>query len=217
DSNAGAIKSGGTTRRAALMRVLDIDHPDIKEFINWKPSEEAKVAYLAEGSKVVSALAGGEFVEGVDPAIANRIKSMREEGILDGYLAEMDTGWTSEAYRTVGGQNSNNSVRVSDAFMQAVADDGEWTLKSRVEGGEDRTVKARELWDQIAVAAWLSADPAPQFSDTINEQNTAANDGDIVASNPCCFGGETLVETGKGAIATAASRWRDAADEVPAP
>lgn len=185
DSNAGAIKSGGTTRRAALMRVLDIDHPDIEEFINWKSREEAKVAYLAEGSKIVSALANGESVEGVDPAIVNRINRMREEGILDGYFGEMDTGWTSEAYLTVGGQNSNNSVRVSDAFMCALIEDSDWTLKSRVKGGEDRTVKARDLWDQIAVAAWLSADPAVQFSGTINAQNTAANDGEIVASNPC--------------------------------
>lgn len=185
DSNAGAIKSGGTTRRAALMRVLDIDHPDVGDFIGWKAREEAKVAYLAEGSKVVAALAGGASLEGVDPTIANRIKRMREEGILDGYFSEMDTSWTSDAYRTVGGQNSNNSIRVSDAFMCAVVDDGDWTLKSRVEGGKNRVVKARELWDQIAVAAWLSADPAVQFSDTINEQNTAANDGQIVASNPC--------------------------------
>src|SRR5699024_3525923 len=128
---------------------------------------------------------GGSSLEGIDPAIANRVKRMKEEGILDGYFSEMDTGWTSEAYRTVGGQNSNNSIRVSDAFMRAVVDDGYWTLRSRVEGGQDRVVKARDLWDQIAVAAWLSADPAVQFSGTINEQNTAANDGEIVASNPC--------------------------------
>lgn len=185
DSNAGAIKSGGTTRRAALMRTLDIDHPDIIDFIRWKRDEEAKVAYLAEGSKIVTAAVDGEQAGGVSPEIQNRIQRMKEEGIIDGQFAEMDTGWTSDAYRTVDGQNSNNSIMVTDEFMRAVDDDADWDLTCRVTGEAVKSVPAREIWDEIAESAWLCADPAVQYRDTINRENTAKNTGEIEGSNPC--------------------------------
>lgn len=158
DVNAGAIKSGGTTRRAALMRTMDIDHPDIVDFIRWKAVEEEKVKYLVEGRKVV----------GDSP-----------------YATDMQYDWTGEAYGTVDGQNSNNSVMVTDEFMRAVQNDSDWTLKSRVPNGTDKVVRARDVWDEIVNAAWRSADPALQYYDTINRHNPVANDEHIHATNPC--------------------------------
>ena len=146
DSLAGAIKSGGTTRRAAKMVVLDDDHPDVLEFIDWKVGEEAKARTLIEG----------------------------------GY----DGSWEGEAYRTVSGQNSNNSVRLSDAFMRSLADKGEWWLKCRTDD-KKRYVEPKELWDRLCYAAWFCADPGVQFSGTINSWNTTPNSGEIRASNPC--------------------------------
>ncbi|CAG0909131.1 unnamed protein product, partial [Cyprideis torosa] len=156
DRSAGAIKSGGTTRRAAKMVTLDIDHPDIEEYINWKSHEEQKVAAI---------------------------------------VTEYDTDWNSEAYATVSGQNSNNSVRVTNEFMQAVVDDADWNLYWRTEiknskkSGKKpapcKTLKARDLWEQIGYAAWSSADPGLQYDTTINEWHTCLNDGRINASNPC--------------------------------
>lgn len=147
DSAAGAIKSGGTTRRAAKMVVVDLDHPEIEEFVNWKIEEEEKVAAL----------------------------------VAQGY----DPDWRGEAYSTVSGQNSNNSVRVPAEFMRKVAEGGDWDLLGRVSGETLRSVPAVELWDRIAAAAWRSADPGVQFSTTINDWHTVPHVGPIEASNPC--------------------------------
>ena len=147
DRAAGAIKSGGTTRRAAKMVILDLDHPDIETFIAWKANEEDKVRAL----------------------------------IAAGYPADFN----GEAYQTVSGQNSNNSVRIPTDFVQAVKDDGIWELTSRTNGEVVRTVRARELWQQIAEAAWKCADPGVQFDTTINEWHTCPQGGRIRASNPC--------------------------------
>ncbi|MYF84367.1 MAG: adenosylcobalamin-dependent ribonucleoside-diphosphate reductase [Acidimicrobiia bacterium] len=148
DRAAGAIKSGGTTRRAAKMVILDTDHPDIEEFIAWKRDEEMKARLLIEHG---------------------------------GFPADFN----GEAYMTVSGQNSNNSVRVDDRFIKAVAEDGDWDLINRLEGDVSKTVRARDLWEQIADAAWACADPGVQYHTTINEWHTCPADGDIRASNPC--------------------------------
>jgi ribonucleoside-diphosphate reductase alpha chain len=147
DRAAGAIKSGGTTRRAAKMVVIDIDHPDIEKFINWKAEEERKVAAL----------------------------------IAAGYSSDFN----GEAYATVSGQNSNNSVRVTDDFIKAVQNDEEWELRWRTDGRVIRTVRARHLWNQIADAAWQCADPGMQYDTTINDWHTVPASGRINASNPC--------------------------------
>jgi ribonucleoside-diphosphate reductase alpha chain len=147
DRAAGAIKSGGTTRRAAKMVILDIDHPDIEEFVNWKKIEEDKVRAL----------------------------------INAGYQSDFD----GDAYQTVSGQNSNNSVRVSDDFIRAVVDDDDWELTARTTGEVMKTVKARDLWHQIAAAAWACADPGIQFDTVINDWHTSPAGGRIRASNPC--------------------------------
>lgn len=133
------------------MRILDVDHPDIMEFINWKGEEEKKVRYLVEGS-------GGN----------------------------LDYDWRGEAYRTVSGQNSNNSVRVSDDFMRAAINGEKWFLNSRVHGVPPKEVDARNILDTMAKAAWASGDPAVFFGDTIQGHNTVQNDESIVSSNPCC-------------------------------
>jgi ribonucleoside-diphosphate reductase alpha chain len=147
DRAAGAIKSGGTTRRAAKMVVLDLDHPDIEQFIDWKVEEEKKVAAL----------------------------------IAAGY----DGSYEGSAYQTVSGQNSNNSVRVPNKFVDAVRNDGTWDLTWRTNGKVCKTVRARELWDRIARAAWSCADPGVQFDDIINDWHTTPQSGRIRASNPC--------------------------------
>uniref|UniRef100_A0A831X7J2 Vitamin B12-dependent ribonucleotide reductase n=2 Tax=Thermorudis TaxID=1649508 RepID=A0A831X7J2_9BACT len=159
DRAAGAIKSGGTTRRAAKMVVVDVDHPDIEKFIRWKAEEEKKVAAL----------------------------------IAAGYSADFN----GEAYATVSGQNSNNSVRVTDEFVQAVLNDGDWHLRWRTDGRVSKTVKARYLWDLIAEAAWQCADPGIQFDTTINDWHTCPVSGRINASNPC-FTGDTRILTEHG-------------------
>ncbi len=147
DRAAGAIKSGGTTRRAAKMVCIDIDHPEIENFINWKVEEEKKVAAL----------------------------------IAAGYSSDFN----GEAYATVSGQNSNNSIRLSNKFMKAVEDDAEFDLIGRKDGKTFRTLKARKIWDQVGFAAWACADPGVQFDSTINEWHTCPKDGRINASNPC--------------------------------
>ncbi|HBY47259.1 MAG TPA: vitamin B12-dependent ribonucleotide reductase, partial [Chloroflexi bacterium] len=147
DRAAGAIKSGGTTRRAAKMVVLNMDHPDIETFINWKVEEEKKVAAL----------------------------------IAAGYSSDFN----GDAYATVSGQNSNNSVRVTSEFMKAVQNDGDWNLTWRTNGKVARTVKARDLWRQVGEAAWACADPGVQFDTTINDWHTSLASGRINASNPC--------------------------------
>jgi ribonucleoside-diphosphate reductase alpha chain len=215
DRAAGAIKSGGTTRRAAKMVIIDMDHPDIEEFINWKVIEEQKVASLVAGSKlhelrlndIFSAIRAwdGSTEDAVDPtknpALKAAIKAAKKSMIPETYVGRVlqyarqgyssiefptyDTDWDSEAYITVSGQNSNNSVRVTDAFLQAVKDDADWALIRRTDGKTAKTVKARELWDQVGHAAWACADPGIQFHDTVNSWHTCPADGAIRGSNPC--------------------------------
>jgi len=215
DRAAGAIKSGGTTRRAAKMVVVDIDHPDIEKYINWKVKEEQKVAALVTGSKIcaehlnavmrvcVNCEADGNdcFDPKKNPALKREIKAARKALVSDNYVQRViqfarqgytaiafetyDTDWDSEAYLTVSGQNSNNSVRVTDDYLKAVEADGNWDLKGRISGETTRTLKARELWEQVGYAAWACADPGIQFHTTINDWHTCRTSGPIRASNPC--------------------------------
>ncbi len=216
DRAAGAIKSGGTTRRAAKMVIVDTDHPDIEQFINWKVIEEQKVAALVTGSKVnqrhlKAVLKACVNCEGSDddcfdpdknPALRREIKAARRNGVPDPMIKRViqfakqgykdidfpiyDTDWDSEAYLTVSGQNSNNTVRVTDEFLKAVEADGDWDLTWRTKPGKlAKTVKARELWEKIAYAAWASADPGLQYHSTINDWHTCPASGPIRASNPC--------------------------------
>ncbi|MEM8842592.1 MAG: vitamin B12-dependent ribonucleotide reductase, partial [Pseudomonadota bacterium] len=215
DRAAGAIKSGGTTRRAAKMVICDMDHPDIETFIDWKVREEQKVAALVAGSKAheqkLNALMAainawdGLIADAVDPKknpqLKAAIKDARKAMIPENYVKRVmqyaeqgfstiefpvfDTDWDSEAYLTVSGQNSNNSVRVTDAFLMAVKTDADWELIRRTDGSIAKTVKARDLWDQIGHAAWACADPGIQYHDTINDWHTCPASGPIRASNPC--------------------------------
>jgi ribonucleoside-diphosphate reductase alpha chain len=164
DRAAGAIKSGGTTRRAAKMVCLDVDHPDIEAFVNWKVREEIKVAALVEGSKHLA------------PELQETAKRLN---------LKLDYDFNGESYYTVSGQNSNNSVRLSDAFMEAVDADADWTLTRRTDGKVAKTLKARDLWGQINYAAWRCADPGLQYDSTINAWHTCPQGGRINASNPC--------------------------------
>ena len=214
DRAAGAIKSGGTTRRAAKMVCLDLDHPDIEEFIEWKSKEERKVAALVTGSKIVKkrlqAIADalknagdGEnrFLLAKNPALKaavaaakadfvplnyiNRILELAKQGYLDIRFEEYDVDWNSEAYESVSGQNSNNSIRVPNHFFSVLDRDGDWELQYRTTGQVAKKIKARDLWHKINEAAWQCADPGVQFDSTINEWHTCPNDGRINASNPC--------------------------------
>ncbi len=219
DRAAGAIKSGGTTRRAAKMVVVDVDHPDIEEYINWKVKEEQKVAALVTGSKIcqkrlqavmkacVNCDGAAERAEercfdpAKNPALKRAVKEARRDEVPNNYIlrviqfakqgykeiefATYDTDWDSEAYLTVSGQNSNNSVRVTDEFLNRVEEDGDWDLMRRLNGKPHKTLKARDLWDQIGHAAWASADPGIQFHTTINDWHTCPKSGPIRASNPC--------------------------------
>lgn len=215
DRAAGAIKSGGTTRRAAKMVILDIDHPDIEQFIRWKVVEEQKVAALVAGShlmerhlKAIMAACyegKGSLEERCDPKanplLKERIRDALHSGIPLNYILKVigyarqghrtleiityDTDWNGEAYQTVSGQNSNNSIRIPNRFMEAVEKDGYWHLIYRTDRSIAKTIKAQELWEKIAEAAWMCADPGVQFDTTINEWHTCPNDGMIRASNPC--------------------------------
>ena len=215
DRAAGAIKSGGTTRRAAKMVICDMDHPDIEQFINWKVIEEQKVASLVAGSKaheqklndIFAAIRewDGSIEDATDPAkndgLKTAIRSAKKAMIPETYVNRVlqyarqgfdsiefptyDTDWDSEAYITVSGQNSNNSVRVTDSFLEAVRGDKPWELLRRTDGKVAKTVSARELWDQIGHAAWACADPGIQFHDTVNAWHTCPEDGAIRGSNPC--------------------------------
>ena len=223
DRAAGAIKSGGTTRRAAKMVVVDVDHPDIEEYIGWKVREEQKVAALVAGSRICQKrlkavmkacvncereqdTAGGGLDERCfDPAhnaaLKRAIKEARRDDVPMNYVLRViqfakqgykeiefptfDTDWDSEAYLTVSGQNSNNSVRVTDEFLRAVESDAPWNLTSRTTGKTVKEIRARDLWDQIGFAAWASADPGIQFHTTINDWHTCPKSGPIRASNPC--------------------------------
>ncbi len=231
DKAAGAIKSGGTTRRAAKMVTLDLDHPDVEEYVNWKIHEERKVASIVTGSKIIEThlkkiiklcnrpvkIDGRTFNGAVsrDPLknkelgvaikkakqdavplnYIERVVQLAAQGFTDLSFETYDTDWDSEAYNTVSGQNSNNSVRIPNKFMKAVKEDNEWNLywrtekkKAAKEGREpeaSKTIPARKLWDDISYAAWSCADPGAQYHDTINEWHTCPEDGPINASNPC--------------------------------
>ena len=215
DRAAGAIKSGGTTRRAAKMVVVDVDHPDIDKYISWKVTEEQKVAALVTGSKIcaerlntvmkacINCDADGDdcFDAKKNPALKREIRAARKACVPDNYIQRViqfarqgyekiefqtyDTDWDSEAYLTVSGQNSNNSVRVTDEFLKAVEENGTWNLIQRTDGKVAETLQARDLWDRIGFAAWACADPGIQFHTTINDWHTCRASGDIRASNPC--------------------------------
>ena len=215
DRAAGAIKSGGTTRRAAKMVIVDVDHPDIETYINWKVMEEQKVAALVTGSKInqkhlkavlkacVNCEGSGDdcFSPDKNPALKREIKLARRAMVPDNFIKRViqfakqgykdidfptyDTDWDSEAYLTVAGQNSNNSVRVTDGFLKAVEADGKWDLTYRKNGKVAKTLDARELWEKIGYAAWTSADPGLQYHTTVNDWHTCPASGEIRASNPC--------------------------------
>ncbi|WP_159964420.1 vitamin B12-dependent ribonucleotide reductase [Profundibacterium mesophilum] len=215
DRAAGAIKSGGTTRRAAKMVICDADHPDIEEFVNWKVIEEQKVASVVAGSKMheqkLNALFAaikawdGRAEDAYDPkvndALTAAVKDAKKVAIPETYIKRVldyarqgygsiefptyDTDWDSEAYNSVSGQNSNNSIRVTDAFLQAVRDDADWELIRRTDGSVAKTIKARALWEQVGHAAWACADPGIQYHDTVNAWHTCPEDGAIRGSNPC--------------------------------
>ncbi len=216
DRAAGAIKSGGTTRRAAKMVCLDLDHPDVERFIDWKVHEEQKVAALVTGSRlnqahlnnILAACKETEDLQGArrfDPrknaALRKAMREARAVGVNDNYVVRTlqfakqgytgidfpayDTDWDGEGYATVSGQNSNNSVRVPNSFMDAMLRDEEWHLRTRNNGKIVKSMQAKELWDEIAMAAWACADPGLQFDSTINEWHTCPEDGRINASNPC--------------------------------
>lgn len=215
DRAAGAIKSGGTTRRAAKMVVVDVDHPDIETYIDWKVKEEQKVAALVTGSKInqkhlkavlkacVNCEGSGDdcFDPEKNPALRREIKLARRSLVPDNYIKRViqfakqgykdiqfdvyDTDWDSEAYLTVSGQNSNNSVSLRDDFLRAVETDGDWNLNARTSKKVTKTLKARDLWEKIGYAAWASADPGLHFNTTMNDWHTCKASGDIRASNPC--------------------------------
>lgn len=215
DRAAGAIKSGGTTRRAAKMVVVDIDHPDIEQYINWKVKEEQKVAALVTGSRIasqhlkaimkacVNCEGSGDdcFDPAKNPALKREVRAAKKAQVPQNYILRViqfakqgytdlefpvyDTDWDSEAYLTVSGQNSNNSVSVTDDFLRAVEKDGDWHLTARKDGRIVKTLKARDLWQQIGYAAWASADPGLHFNTTMNDWHTSPAAGPIRSSNPC--------------------------------
>ncbi|WP_088560926.1 vitamin B12-dependent ribonucleotide reductase [Arboricoccus pini] len=214
DRAAGAIKSGGTTRRAAKMVTVDVDHPDIEDYILWKVQEEQKVAALAAGSKLLQrharavmaacqtdGIEGDRFDPKNNPALRKALKEARKsllpdaamqqvlfyarQGYKDIEIRTYDTDWDSDAYLTVSGQNSNNSVRLSDDFVRAVLADRDWRLIRRTDGKLAKSIKAKTLFDKIAYAAWASADPGVQYDTTINDWHTCPSAGRINASNPC--------------------------------
>ncbi|WP_144620419.1 vitamin B12-dependent ribonucleotide reductase [Agrobacterium cavarae] len=215
DRAAGAIKSGGTTRRAAKMVVVDADHPDIEAYIDWKVNEEQKVAALVTGSKIVAKHLkaimkaclncegdnGDCFDPAKNPALKREIRAAKKDQVPENYIKRViqfaqqgykdiefktyDTDWDSEAYLTVSGQNSNNSVSLKDDFLRAVESDGDWNLTARRDGRVMKTLKARDLWEKISHAAWASADPGLHFNTTMNDWHTSPAAGSIRASNPC--------------------------------
>jgi ribonucleoside-diphosphate reductase alpha chain len=198
------------------MVVVDVDHPDVEQFVNWKVIEEQKVAALVAGSKLharhlnaimrachdATALAEeARFDPKANAELKSEIKAARRAMIPENYVQRViqfarqgyaeiefpsyDTDWDSEAYNSVSGQNANNTVRVTDTFLRAVEEDAEWELIRRTDGTVAKVVSARELWEQIAHAAWASADPGIQYDTTINDWHTCPNSGRINASNPC--------------------------------
>ncbi|MBX3577128.1 MAG: vitamin B12-dependent ribonucleotide reductase [Rhizobiaceae bacterium] len=215
DRAAGAIKSGGTTRRAAKMVIVDADHPDIEEFIDWKVKEEQKVAALVTGSKIVKKhldaimkacinCEGSDddcFDPSLNTALKRAIRLAKKDAVPENYIGRViqfarqgytaldfktyDTDWDSEAYLTVSGQNSNNSISLKDDFLRAVETDGDWKLIRRLDGKTYKTLKARDLWEKIGYAAWASADPGLHFNTTMNDWHTSPAGGAIRGSNPC--------------------------------
>jgi ribonucleoside-diphosphate reductase alpha chain len=216
DRSAGAIKSGGTTRRAAKMVIVNIDHPDIEDFVDWKLLEEQKVASMVTGSQLCSFHMNAilhachsatglkeedRFLPKKNKVLRKAVLEARKYRVPDNYVrraiqlaqqgfAEIEfpsitADWEGEGYATVSGQNSNNSVRVTNEFMRAVQEDSDWALFRRTDGQPCKTVKARDLWNRISCAAWACADPGLQFDTTINEWHTCPEDGRINASNPC--------------------------------
>lgn len=215
DRAAGAIKSGGTTRRAAKMVCIDLDHPDIEEFIQWKVTEEEKVASLVTGSRAIerslqniftacnqTTLTGDDrYNPKKNNALGDAIRDAKHFDVPTNYIVRVlqlarqgytgiefetyDNSWTGEAYRTVGGQNSNNSVRIPNAFFDAIDSNDDWNLVRRTDKTVVKTIPARELWEKIAYSAWSCADPGIQYDSTINEWHTCPEDGRINASNPC--------------------------------
>ena len=224
DRAAGAIKSGGTTRRAAKMVTLDLDHPDIEEYIDWKLSEEEKVSALVIGSNLLQGHANAimdaiwsydgsgnkldvndnsslrtaaakALRDHVPNSHVKRFLDLADQGWKSIQFDTLDTDWQGEGYGTVSGQNSNNSVRVPNSFMDALENDGTWNLyhrtelKSASEEGREpspcRSMPAKELWGKVAYTAWACADPGVQFDTTINEWHTCPEGGRINGSNPC--------------------------------
>jgi len=228
DAAAGAIKSGGTTRRAAKMVILNIDHPDIEEFINLKVKEDQKVAALMVGShlcanhltRIMQAVwiteGTNEFAQPnpqFNTSLAEALRQARHHRIPETYIqralrfaqrdqrnfafSTYDLGWEGEAYQSVTGQNANNSVRITKAFLDTVVADGDWALLNRTDGRVAKIVKARDLWNQICAAAWQGADPGIQYDDIINDWHTTPTQGRINGSNPC-VSGDTYVATENG-------------------
>ena len=229
DAAGGAIKSGGTSRRAAKMVILNADHPDIEEFVQWKVVEEHKVAMLATGSQIMAEtweamvaaflahqgddhrklpgtniskyphdLSGDpshnkELAKVLRQAMKQHVPGpfldqclkRLEQNDLDLDIASYDVNWEAEGYNTVSSMNANNSVRVTDEFMQAVEEDLDWHLTARKTGEVVKTIKARDLWKKIVHAAWMCADPGLQFHDTYNNWHTGLGTGPINATNPC--------------------------------
>ncbi len=215
DRAAGAIKSGGTTRRAAKMVIVDIDHPDVEAFIDWKVKEEQKVAALVTGSRIcakhmraVMAACHDASVQeeercdpNANPGLKREVKRARKamvpepvirrvidlarNGETEIDVKEFNLDWDSEAYLTVSGQNSNNTVSLTEEFLKAVEADADWSLRNRTDGRIRKTLKAGTLWDRIGAAAWQSADPGVHFNTTMNDWHTCPAGGRIRASNPC--------------------------------
>ena len=207
DRAAGAIKSGGTTRRAAKMVVVDIDHPEIESVIDWKVKEEQKVAAMVTGSMIcnkhinnIMKIASKNKDFKSNKELPEAIRDAMQENVPVNYIIRalamakegknmefpvFDTHYESEAYITVSGQNSNNSVRMPNSFIEAVLSNKDWNLTARSDGRVMKTMPAKELWDKISYAAWASADPGVQFDTVINEWHTCPVDGRINASNPC--------------------------------
>ncbi len=210
DTVAGSIKSGGTTRRAAKMVALDIDHPEVEAFIDWKMNEEKKVADLVAGSKICNAEINNimqvanetkEFDPQKNPKLKIAIKQAAKLGVPTNYVfraiqlarqgkTKMDiellnTHFEGSAYQTVAGQNSNNSIVIPNTFFEALENKTDWNLIQRTDGKVFKTLKAVDLWDQLCYAAWNCADPGVMFSGTINEWHTCPVNGPIRSSNPC--------------------------------
>lgn len=222
DRSADAVKSGGTTRRAAKMVSLDIDHPEVEEFIGWKLVEEQKVAAMISGSKsnnkILNEIISKYHEIGDDPdythkdmkpvirkALAHNIEinyikraiDLAKQGYNDMPFVEMTNNFNDDAYHTVSGQNSNNSLCITDKFLNAVKKNEPWNLVRRTDGKPSKTLSSKALWEKIVYAAWSSADPGMHFKDTMNAWNTCLDEEEIHASNPCVTG-DSLVATEEG-------------------